>query len=80
MLEPYTARGLKTAPRVAHGFFTKAGGVSDGIYATLNCGLGSKDDAAQVCIVLPANSGPLSVRITLGSPGSVLIWSSTLVT
>ena len=48
MLEPYTARGFKTVPRVAHGFYTRAGGVSDGIYATLNCGLGSKDDAVRV--------------------------------
>jgi hypothetical protein len=29
--------------RVAHGFFGRAGGVSDGIFSTLNCGLGSSD-------------------------------------
>jgi YfiH family protein len=28
---------------VAHGFFTRLGGVSEGIYASLNCGLGSRD-------------------------------------
>jgi polyphenol oxidase len=33
---------------IRHGFFTKQGGVSDGIYASLNCGLGSKDDPAKV--------------------------------
>jgi hypothetical protein len=33
--------------------------------------------AAQVCIVRPANSGPLSVRITWGRPRSALTWSST---
>jgi polyphenol oxidase len=33
---------------VRHGFFTKQGGVSDGIYHSLNCGLGSKDDPAKV--------------------------------
>lgn len=28
---------------VAHGFFTRLGGVSEGIYASLNCGPGSRD-------------------------------------
>lgn len=37
-----------TAPRVAHGFFTRDGGVSGGIYASLNCGNGSGDDPAAV--------------------------------
>ncbi|MBO0742512.1 MAG: laccase domain-containing protein, partial [Hyphomicrobiaceae bacterium] len=32
----------------AHGFFTRRGGVSVGGYASLNCGLGSKDDPAAV--------------------------------
>jgi YfiH family protein len=35
-------------PGVAHGFFTREGGVSEGLYASLNCGLGSGDDAAHV--------------------------------
>ena len=33
---------------VAHGFFTKLGGVSEGIYASLNCGLGSRDQPDSV--------------------------------
>jgi YfiH family protein len=33
---------------VRHGFFTRAGGVSEGLYAGLNCGVGSKDDPAAV--------------------------------
>jgi len=33
---------------VAHGFFTREGGISTGIYAALNCGLGSGDDPAHV--------------------------------
>jgi polyphenol oxidase len=36
-----------TAP-VVHGFFTRAGGVSDGVYASLNCSIGSGDDPAKV--------------------------------
>jgi YfiH family protein len=35
-------------PSIRHAFFTRAGGVSDGIYASLNCGFGSGDDPAKV--------------------------------
>lgn len=35
-------------PAVRHGFFTRSGGVSEGIYATLNGGQGSSDDPARV--------------------------------
>ncbi len=31
-----------------HGFFTRKGGVSRGVYASLNCGPGSSDDSAHV--------------------------------
>ncbi len=33
---------------VPHGFFTRRGGVSSGIYASLNTGLGSRDERASV--------------------------------
>ena len=33
---------------VAHGYFGRRGGVSQGIYASLNCGYGSSDDADRV--------------------------------
>ncbi|HEY2837181.1 MAG TPA: peptidoglycan editing factor PgeF [Rhizomicrobium sp.] len=33
---------------IAHGFFGRAGGVSTGVYASLNCGPGSRDDPAAV--------------------------------
>jgi YfiH family protein len=35
-------------PGIAHGFFGAEGGVSEGIYASLNCGQGSKDDPVRV--------------------------------
>ena len=35
-------------PGIAHGFFTRAGGVSTGLYASLNCGAGSGDDPDRV--------------------------------
>lgn len=37
------AEALKL-PGIAHGFFTRGGGHSTGIFASLNCGLGSGDD------------------------------------
>ncbi len=33
---------------VTHGFFTREGGVSSGLYGSLNCGPGSKDDSEDV--------------------------------
>jgi len=39
---------LDEAPGVRHGFFTRRGGVSTGIYASLNVGPGSADDGAAV--------------------------------
>jgi polyphenol oxidase len=38
---------LERAP-VRHGFFTREGGVSQGVFAALNCSLGSGDDPARV--------------------------------
>ena len=43
-----TADALEVLPHVRHGFFTREGGVSKGIYAGLNCGLGSEDDKGAV--------------------------------
>ena len=37
-------------PRVRHGFFTRRGGASSGIYAGLNCGPGSNDQREAVAI------------------------------
>jgi YfiH family protein len=39
---------LNDAAGVRHAFFTREGGVSQGIYASLNCGFGSGDAAASV--------------------------------
>jgi len=43
-----TLSALNEIIRIRHGFFTREGGVSQGIYASLNCGPGSADDAAAV--------------------------------
>jgi len=58
---PITAGTL--AP-LAHGFFTRAGGVSTGLYASLNCGRGSDDAADAVAenrrrVAAHLEAGPL---------------------
>ena len=39
---------LDEAAGIRHAFFTRDGGVSDGIYASLNCGAGSDDKPEHV--------------------------------
>ena len=39
---------LSSIPGLRHAFFTRDGGVSDGVYGSLNGGLGSGDDPADV--------------------------------
>jgi YfiH family protein len=43
-----SAPSLAGLAGASHGFFTRVGGVSGGIYASLNCGFGSSDDRAAV--------------------------------
>ena len=43
-----TAPGLGALERVRHGFFTRTGGVSEGAFASLNCGYSSGDDVRRV--------------------------------
>ncbi|MBL8555726.1 MAG: peptidoglycan editing factor PgeF [Phenylobacterium sp.] len=45
---PVLTSPLLDLPGVRHAFFTRQGGVSQGIYASLNVGVGSKDDPAAV--------------------------------
>jgi YfiH family protein len=45
---PLQAPALAALDGIAHGFFTRHGGVSKGLYATLNCGVGSRDDRTAV--------------------------------
>ncbi|HEX5778365.1 MAG TPA: peptidoglycan editing factor PgeF [Xanthobacteraceae bacterium] len=42
------AASLTGLPRIRHAFFTRDGGVSLGVYATMNGGQGSKDDPRHV--------------------------------
>src|SRR4028119_1065507 len=42
------APALASQPNVRHAFFTREGGVSEGIYASLNGGVGSSDEPSKV--------------------------------
>ncbi len=46
--ESASAANLAALPGLRHGFFTRRGGVSDGLYASLNCGPGSADRPENV--------------------------------
>jgi hypothetical protein len=43
-----TTGPLNDLPAVRHGFFCRTGGVSEGLFSSLNCGYGSGDDKAKV--------------------------------
>ncbi|HIM41289.1 MAG TPA: peptidoglycan editing factor PgeF [Rhodospirillales bacterium] len=43
-----TSQALNGKSRVRHGFFTREGGVSDGLFSSLNCGFGSGDNPDHI--------------------------------
>ena len=47
-MTPFLQHPTLTLPGITHGFFTRAGGVSTDIYASLNCGVGSRDARQSV--------------------------------
>ena len=44
----FTSKKLSKFSEINHGFFNKNGGVSKGIYKSLNCGFGSKDKKTNI--------------------------------
>ena len=62
-------RQLSKSPGIAHGFFGRTGGVSQGIFASLNCGPGSGDDARamwpRIAAALPSALGADAQLVTL---------------
>lgn len=64
-----TAPALAALPGVRHAFFTRIGGVSGGLYSSLNSGLGSDDDAEHVMENRRRMAGALGVGSgTLSTP------------
>ena len=62
-----TLSALEGDPDIRHAFFTREGGVSEGIYAALNCGFGSRDDPAKV------EQNRTIAAAQLGLPGERLV-------
>lgn len=70
---------LAALRRVRHAFFTREGGVSEGVYASLNGGLGSNDDAVHVAenrkrmtAALEVAEGAFAVAFQVHSPDAVV--------
>lgn len=60
--------GLLDAPGVAHAFFTRRGGVSAGLYASLNGGVGSRDEPGAVA----ENRARMAAAVGV-APGRLLV-------
>jgi YfiH family protein len=79
------AQSLSALPGIRHAFFTRAGGVSEGIYASLNGGIGSQDAPARVAenrarmaATLGVDPGHLLTAYQVHSPNVVTVetpWS-----
>lgn len=65
-VNPIRSDGLSGMKNVRHGFFTREGGVSEGIYSGLNVGRGSADQPADV------DANRERVAAALGLPGRPL--------
>jgi hypothetical protein len=64
------ARTLAAPPGLRHGFFTREGGESEGIYTSLNCGAGSDDDPDRVT----ANRMRVLARLDLPRATLCTVW------
>src|SRR5215475_5355484 len=61
MTEPLQAHTLARLDGIRHAFFTRAGGVSGGVYASLNAGVGSNDAPRNVAENRARMAGTLGV-------------------
>ena len=62
MSVPFITHDLLRGDGIAHGFFTRQGGVSGGVYASLNGGRGSRDNPADVAQNLARMAEALGVQ------------------
>lgn len=62
-----TVSALNELASIRHGFFTRSGGVSEGLFSFLNCGFGSDDDVSKV-----AENRGLAMEM-LGQPADALV-------
>ena len=62
---PFRKADALSARHIAHGFFGRSGGVSTGLYTSLNCGPGSGDERASVMENRARATAALSPRANL---------------
>ena len=77
---PFLTAGALKLPGVAHAFFTRRGGVSKGVYASLNGGVGSRDapeavaeNRARMAAALGLAPDRLAVPYQVHSPDAVAL-------
>jgi len=77
---PFVTAATLTLPGVAHAFFTRSGGVSVGVYATLNGGVGSRDapeavaeNRARMAAALGVPADRLAVPYQVHSPDAIAV-------
>ena len=63
---------LTAIPNIRHGFFTRENGHSTGVYASLNCGFGSRDDADAV----QKNRESVAARMGVDAERLMTVWQS----
>jgi polyphenol oxidase len=80
MPKPISADCIAEIPGIGHGFFTREGGVSGGIYGSLNCGAGSKDhrshvieNRSRVAVALGARSDSLVTCHQIHSADAIVV-------
>jgi hypothetical protein len=83
---PFLTAATLTLPGIAHAFFTRSGGVSRDVYASLNGGVGSRDapeavaeNRARMAAALRVPSERLAVPYQVHSPDAIAIsapWAS----
>lgn len=64
------APSLSALPGIRHAFFTREGGVSTGLYASLNGGMGSHDDPAAVA----ENRARMAAELSVPPQGLLALW------
>ena len=77
---PFLSAGTLRAPGVSHAFFTRHGGVSEGVYASLNGGVGSRDapeavaeNRARMAAALGVAPQRLAIPYQVHSPDAVAV-------
>jgi len=63
---------LTAIPNIRHGFFTRENGHSAGVYASLNCGFGSRDEEAAV----QKNREKVAARMGVEADRLMTAWQS----